>query len=216
MLFSLKAQLHISNLFTKMHTPQRLTDQLLQYYIQQIKERKIKFIELEKKLPISITNHITSLLRRDAIKKYKETQFEEFKTELLVYTAENVEIHEDMRLVHDIDGVDREYVRDISIKFKDARKMYAVVEDPHPDFLMDQDNIIMMSDKKEELEKAFNLNHDDDLFLVEMYVDYYHTINEYEHPSWERIFKYVEKKCEFYKDTEFESEEPYEDRFGDY
>ena len=215
MLFHSKTSIHFQ-LFSKMQTPQKLTDQLLQYYIQQIQEEKIRFVDLEKKLPISIANLITFLLRRDAIKKYKETQFEEFKTELLVSTAEKIEIHEDMRLVHDIDGVDREYVRDISIKFKDARKMYAVVEDPHPDFLMDQDNIIMMSDRKEELEKAFNLNHDDDLFLVEIFVDYYHTINEYEHPSWERIFKYVEKKCGFYKDIEFEYEEPYEDRYSDF
>ena len=173
-----------------MLSPSMLKTQLLEYYAKQINERKIHFTDLDPHLQFDVRWELLALLSHQAKNEFMENHFLDLKTELMIATAENVEIYEDMRLVHDMDMIDREYVRDISIRFKHPRLMYAIVDIDDEEILYDEDNIIMMSDCRSDLEKSgYEFGE-----IVELYVDYYHGINEYEHPSWERIFPFAEKQ----------------------
>lgn len=189
-----------------MFTPTNLKTQLLEYYAKQITERKTQFVDLDHHLPFDVRWELIHLLSTQAKNMFMKNHLLHLKTELMVATAENVEIYEDMRLVHNIDGVDREYVRDISIRFKHPRLMYAIVETDDEEILYDEDNIIMMSDCRSDLERSkYGF-----LDIVELYVDYYHGINEYEHPSWDRIFNFAEKRW-FQRFDDLDCDEPYDD-----
>ena len=183
-----------------------LKTKLLECYAKQINERKIHFTDLDHHLHFNVRWELLALLSQQAKKEFMKNQFLDLKTELMLATAENVEIYEDMRLVHDIDGADREYVRDVSIRFKHPQLMYAIVEMDDEEILYDEDNIIMMSDCRNDLEKSeYGF-----LDIVELYVDYYHGINEYEHPSWDRIFNFAEKRW-LQSFNDLDCDEPYDD-----
>jgi hypothetical protein len=111
-----------------------------------------------------------------------------------------------MRMVYDIDGCDRELVRDIYIQFKEPRQMFAILD---TDEYEEPDDINMMSDSREELE-YHTLN--GQLPIVEIFVDFFRGVNEYEHPGWERIFKFAEKGFVY----DLSPEEPYYERYADF
>ena len=174
-----------------------------------IREKKITFKTLEGKLPYMLRDEILNLLIEDGRCHYRNHHYQDLKSELLIATADSVEIYEDMRLVHDIDGCDRELVRDVYIQFKEPRQMFAILD---TDEYEEPDDINIMSDSREELEyHTFNGT----LPISEIFVDFFRGINEYEHPGWERIYNFVEKQRFVYDHTNL-SEEPYEERYADF
>lgn len=171
-----------------MSTPQTLEKQLYNYYLRMIREKKINFKDISEKLPYMVRDKIINLLIEDARCDYLNNHYQDLKTELLVATAKKVEIYEDMRLVHHADGQDRELVRDIYIRFKEPRQMFAILD---TDEYEEEDDINMMSNNREDL-KCYTEYGDE---IVEIFVDFYKQINEYEHPAWEQIYKFVENHC---------------------
>lgn len=199
-------QLHTHN---QMPTPQKLKSKMLLYYLKMIREKKITFKTLEGKLPYMLRDKILSLLVEDGRCYYRNNHYQNLKTELMIATAVSVEINEDMRVVHDIDGCDRELVRDVYIQYQEPRQMFAILD---TDEYEEPDDINIMSDSREELE-SYTFN--GELPIVEIFVDFYRGINEYEHPSWERIYKFVEKYSYVYDHSNL-SEEPYDERYSDF
>lgn len=190
----------------EMPTPQKLKSQLIMYYIKMIREKKIRFKTLEENLPYMLRDEILNLLIEDGRCYYRNHHYQNLKTELMVTTAKTIDINEDMRMVYDIDGCDRELVRDIYIHFKEPRQMFAILD---TDEYEEPDDINMMSDSREELE-YHTLN--GQLPIVEIFVDFFRGVNEYEHPGWERIFKFAEKGFVY----DLSSEEPYYERYADF
>lgn len=174
-----------------------------------IRDKKITFKTLEGKLPYMLRDKILSLLVEDGRCYYRNNHYQNLKTELMIATAVSVEINEDMRVVHDIDGCDRELVRDVYIQYQEPRQMFAILD---TDEYEEPDDINIMSDSREELE-SYTFN--GELPIVEIFVDFYRGINEYEHPSWERIYKFVEKYSYVYDHSNL-SEEPYNERYSDF
>ena len=170
-----------------MPTPQTLEKQLITYYLRMIREKQINFKDLEKKLPYIVRDKILNLLIEDGRCHYRNHHYQDLKTELMVATAESVEINEDMCLVHDIDGCDRELVRDVYIQFKEPRQMFAILD---TDEYEEPDDINIMSDCREDLEyHTFNGS----LPISEIFVDFFRGVNEFKHPSWERIYPFWER-----------------------
>lgn len=191
-----------------MPTPQTLENQLYNYYVRMIREKKINFKDISEKLPYLVRDKIINFLIEDARCDYLNTHYQDLKTELLVATSKKVEIYEDMRLVHHADGQDRELVRDIYIRFKEPRQMFAILD---TDEYEEEDDINMMSNNREDLKCYTEYGHE----IVEIFVDFYKQINEYEHPAWEQIYKFVEKHCGI-SDDFIESLEPYDELYCDF
>ena len=195
-------------------TPQMLKTKTLDYYVNQIEERKIRFVDLDPKLGHCIREDLLAVLRGRAHDYFMKNIYEDFCTELMIATAENIEINEDMFLVDGPGGIDRELVRDIYIKFKEQRMMYGIIfqfENDEDD--IDEDNVVMKSHCRSDLENT-DLVTDSGLPIIQFFTDKYDEINEIEHPSWERIFKFAQKRRGLYEDIEID--EPYEDRCGDF
>lgn len=195
--------------------PKMLKTKTLDYYVNQIEERKIKFVELDPKLGHGLREDLLAALRDRARNKFMKDVYEDFRTELMVATAKEVEIFEDMTLVGGPGGIDRDLVQDVYIKFKEPRLMYGIIWPDEDDDIndADEDNVVMKSDSRSDLEKTAWVK-DNGLPIIEFFAESYDEINQHEHPSWERIFKFAEKRCGLYKDIEVD--EPYEDRYGDF
>ena len=196
-------------------TPKMLKTKTLDYYVQQIEERNIKFVDLGPKLGHGLREDLIAALRYRARDKFMKNVYEDFQTELMIATAEEVEINEDMTLVGGPEGMDRDLVQDVYIKFKEPRLIFVIVwqyeddDDNEPD----EENVVMKSDSRSDLEKTAWVK-DNGLSIREYFTETYDEINQHEHPSWERIFKFAQKRCGLYKDIDVE--EPYEDRYGDF
>ena len=199
MLFSRRVKNNLLNTLI-MPSPQSLQKQLLSYYLNLIREKKIKFTDIEYKLPHMLKNKILNLLIEDGRCYYLNNQYQDLKAELMIATAQSVEVNEDMALVHDIDGVDRELVRDVYIKFKEPRQMFAILD---TDEYEEEDDINIMSDSREDLLQY-------EMTISEIFVDFYKGINEYRHPCWDKIFKFAEKKCFWYDHTNLSSLDEHE------
>lgn len=196
-------------------TPQMLKTKTLDYYVKQIEERRIRFVDLDLKLGRGIREHLIASLRNRARDKFMKTVYEDFRTELMVATAKEVEIFEDMTLVGGPGGIDRDLVQDVYIKFKEPRLMYGIIwqYEGDDDNEADEDNVVMKSDSRSDLEKTAWVK-DNGLQIGEYFTDTYDEINQHEHPSWERIFNFAQKRCRLY--DAIEDDEPYEDRYGDF
>lgn len=190
-----------------MPTPQTLEKQLYNYYLTMIREKKINFKDISEKLPYMLREKIMNLLIEDARCDYLNNHYQDLKTELLLATAKNVEIYEDMHLVLHADGPDRELVRDIYIRFKEPRQMFAILD---TDEYEEEDDINIMSNNREDLEKYTQYGHE----IVEIFVDFYKQ-REYEHPAWDQIFKFAANHCGIY-DEYIESQEPYHEIYSDF
>jgi septum formation topological specificity factor MinE len=177
-----------------MPTPQHLKTMMLKYYLSMIREKKICFKDIDRFMPYGISDELLGLLVEDGRFEYRTKYYMDLKTELMVVAAKDIEIDQDMIMMNDGDSFDRELVRDITITFKEPRSMYAVVHDPDPEFIDDDDNIIMMSDTLDDFGEYL----DDEANIVQIFTDTYKKINEYQHPAWERIFKHVEKRVSIY------------------
>jgi hypothetical protein len=195
-------------------TPQMLKTKTLDYYVKQIEERKIKFVDLDPKLEHGVREDLIAALRDRARDKFMKDVYEDFSTELMVTTAIEVEINEDMFLVDGPGGIDRDLVQDVYIKFKEPRLMYGIIyQFEDDDNEEDEDNAIIKSHCRHDLKKTAFIK-DNGYKIIEFFTDTYDEINQHGHPSWERIFKFAEKRCGLYDDID--SDEPYEDRYGDF
>lgn len=179
-----------------MPTPQHLKTIMLKYYLNMIREKKIYFKDIDLLMPYGIRDELLGLLVEEGRFEYRTKYYQDLKSELMVAAAKDVEINMDMMMVNYGDSSDRELVRDLTIIFKEPRSMYAVVHDPDPEFIDDDDNIIMMSDTLDDFGEYL----DDEENIVQIFTDTFKKINEYQHPAWERIFKHVEKRVSIYAD----------------
>ena len=193
-----------------MTTPIQLKKQLMYYYLRMIREKKIKYIDIEKKLPYLVRDELLGLLIEEGRYNFRTQHYMDLKTELMISTAKNVEITEDMAFVDTGNGMDNEYVQDIEITFKEPRLMYALVEDPDPLLLEDPENIIMVSDLREDLETVAAQEDN----IMEIFTERFPSIIQHQHPSWERIIKFV--KNSLHDNYLEDEEEPYYEKYGDF
>jgi hypothetical protein len=84
---------------------------------EQIDTKKITLKKLEPCINSNLFDTLNEMLINDSINKFQETTFKFLKGELIVKTAQNIEVDEDMVLLYDeiTDTNDREYVRNVYI-----------------------------------------------------------------------------------------------------
>jgi len=84
---------------------------------EQIDTKKITLKQLEPCINSKLFDILNEMLINDSINMFQETIFKFLKGELIVKTAQNIEVDEDMVLLYDeISGEnDREYVRNVYI-----------------------------------------------------------------------------------------------------
>lgn len=170
-----------------------LEAKLITYYVNQIKEKKIKFIDIEKKLGYVIREKVLFYLIENYRNHFYKTIYESLRNELLVATAKNIDIDEDMRYIHDGMNFAREYVRDILIHLQEPRILYGIVnineEDVNeydPRFV---EEFELISDNYKDLE-IYMKNHQssNEYSIIQYETSTYGPIKEYEHPQWESIY----------------------------
>lgn len=190
-----------------MPTPINLKRTLMEYYIQKIREKKIGFAQLEHNLPSMLRNELLDILIEEDRSLHHNKFYEDLKSELLVNSAEKIDVNEDMVLVWDGEMNDRQLVRDIHIQFREPRLMYAILD---TDEYEEPDDINIMSDCRKDLEYY---TYNGTLPISEIMVDFYRGIKEHSHPNWGKIYKCIEKRLP--RDEE-DYYEPYEVVYGDY
>jgi hypothetical protein len=86
----------------------------------QLDSKQITLKILERNLNSVVYNKLLEILIEKSRTKYMQSTFKFLKGELLVKTAHNISVDEDMQLLYDpeTDEVDREYVRNIYIDHK--------------------------------------------------------------------------------------------------
>ena len=195
---------------------------LLEKIYKEIKDGKVKLNHLKEEISTKLYEKILDLFIKDAVYHYKTFIHEDLKSELMVATASNLDIDEDMRMVLDYEGnPDRAYVRDILIEFPEKRLLWFIVDDP--DMLeiedLEEDEVLesalLWDDNYSVVKKVAETN---DLYILPYEVKSL-TIRDHEDNHWKNLIKFVEKRIhspdEYLYETN-ESGEPYEEAYGDY
>lgn len=184
-----------------------LKNTIIESLAKAILERKIKFMDIRDKLPTMLRGELLELLITKSKKYFNTKIHDNLRTELMVKTCLDIEIHEDMVMVGQGNEIDRELIRDIVIKFDSPRIIYTIVSDI--DMInsgevaldeLEEEDIIMASDNyKEVKQKAEELNLTD--HIIELDATEY-TIKEFQHPNWPRTMEFIRKHADVI--TEYE------------
>jgi hypothetical protein len=199
--------------------------QLLKYYLTQIEERKITFTTLAPSLSCDIHDKLLDMIIGNAKTHFRDFIHNDLRAELLVITAKEVIIYEDMcRRWNPVDmAYTRAYVRDIYITLPHMRIMYALVhmddvaDNAEDDAVaLDEDDIIMMSDNYTDLVNIIPEDSSIHTKIIQISMNVYQPIKEYVHPNWKSIYKFAEKRYPLYDGYDSPEEEPYNDIYSDF
>ena len=200
---------------------QTLQEIALGRYIKMIRENKINMRTLEKTISPLLYGMILDVLVEEQKEYFKYHIHHELKAELMVKTAESIQIDADMHTLWDGQYWTRELVRTINITFKEERLMYILSDDidgPENATIdnIDMDSIdILMNDCYHELNKVHDNYH-----IIEHETKDYSNIREYEHPHWNEIYKFAKKHADFdytsELDEEYDSHDPYLEKYADF
>ena len=186
-------------------------------YIKMIREKKIDMRTLEKTISPFLYGMIQDIMVEEQKEYFKYHIHDELKAELMVKTAESIQIDADMHMLWDGQYWTRELVKTINITFKEERLMYILNDDidGHENATIDNidmDSIdILMNDCYHELNKVHDNYH-----IIEHETKEYNNIREYEHPHWNEIYKFAKKHADFDYTSEFDTHEPYFEKYADF
>lgn len=173
-----------------------LEDKLIAHYVTQINEKKIRFVDIDKKLNYMVREKILrGLIQKNRI-RFNNHVHESLRNELIVATAKNKTIDCDMRMVDNGVELTREYIEDIWIYFKEPRMMYYLIDLTEPIDLenVEEEDIIIMSDNYKDLEVFTREN--DDYSIIHTESNVYGPIRQFHHPQWENIHTYIKNPKE--------------------
>jgi hypothetical protein len=173
-----------------------LEHKLIAHYVFQINEKKIRFVDIDKKLNYMVREKILhGLIQKNRI-RFNNRVHESLRNELIVATAKNKNIDCDMRMVHNGIEITREYIEDIWIYFKEPRMMYYLIDLTEPIVLenIEEEDIIIMSDSYKDIEVFTRENNDYSIIHIESNI--YGPIRQFHHPQWENIHTYINPKEE--------------------
>ena len=191
-----------------------LEDTLINMFYEKIKNNQLCFHKIRDQIPEIIADKIMDKLIQHSKFHFNTRIHSDLKSELMVNTAINLDVYEDMRVVIDHDGMpDRAYVRDIYMELKQPRIFW---------FIVDEDDLDM-NDMDEETILDISLCWDDNYQLIkkiadcnEMYVVPFELsriiIRDHEDVRWDNLYKFVEAKF----DNCDSDEESYSDKFSDW
>ena len=138
----------------KMNTPKTLQEKLIDYYMKQIREKKVKFADIADKLPYFVYEEFMERFYEEDRKKFNKTTLPYLLAELQIATSKSTELDGDMRIIEAFDGsIGEDYVRSIEIKFKQPRYVWAIVDDPN--FTEDED-LIALRTSYEEIKQVYD------------------------------------------------------------
>ncbi|MGI9555220.1 MAG: hypothetical protein ACR2M6_04550 [Vampirovibrionia bacterium] len=131
-----------------------LQDQLIDYYMKLIREKKMKFTDIAEKIPASVHKVFMERFTEEAREKFNKTIHPDLMTEIEIVTSASTMIDGDMHLMEAYDGsIDDEYVRTIEINFKEPRYVWAIVDDPE---FTEAEDLIALRTSYEEIKKIYN------------------------------------------------------------
>lgn len=173
-----------------------LENSIIAHYVTQINEKKIKFVDIDKKLTHMIREKILDSLIQKKRDCFSKRIHESIRNELVVATAKNTNIDYDMRMVYNDIEITRECIEDIWIYFEESRMMYCLVDSTYPIDLenVEEEDIIMMSDSYKDLEVFTKEN--DNYSIIHIESNVYGPIRQYQHPQWENIHTCIIPKKE--------------------